>query len=392
MTSIAATNAVLARHGALLDAIWQGEITRIGDDNARAIGELKVIQAVLTDEEGNVRLARNYREYIERVLGQRGRYGASRSIADDVQRLLAATTDANEAHARQDQATCDRAIAEGSDIIWELADTIETTTLSFERILHEGLGETGTRAARARRLEFYRQRIEALREGLNMLVSGPAREELSNAACRDLRLKYSRMIGDRLGGIVQRVTRASTEISRLLILDRDILAQTRRTRAMLRALKDVSTSERADVLALDGDFVLPEFSFAPLVDPRDPELDSLRETIASKMQPVTRRRPVKVEEAGILLDLPPDVTLGEPVVSVDERLAVGFAEAIVPQAPLSLRQWLAEHAAPEDRDMAFEVILSGILARDRAYAIEFVPPLDPLTSSRIHDILVSRAA
>lgn len=395
MTSIVAINKILDRHGALLEQIWTGEVTRIDEEiSGRAITELKAVHAIMTDGEGNIRLSRHYREFLERVLGARGHYSASRSVADDLNRLKAAADDASDAAARQDDVSHERAISEGSDIIWELTDTIESSTLAFERILHDGLGESGSRAARIRRLEYYKERIRGLRESLNLVVSGPAREAISLQACRDLRREHTRMIGSRLAGFVQRVNRASDEINRLLILDQNIQAETRRTRAILRALKDMTLRERVEALMLDADTaILPGIVWNPLVDPRDPDLEDMRERVAMSMKPAPRRVRQPVEGAG----QPASVTIGEamaapPVGEADDALVLKFHDAVDSGQRLSLREWIGRNAGEgDDPALLFEEIMSDVLVRAHEYAIDFAPPLSRNSSNRIHDIIVGLA-
>lgn len=391
MSSVFHINKVLEKNSGILEKLWLGEITRIDESGKdKAVADLLSIHAIMVDGEGNIRLARGYREFLARVLGARGRYGASRSIADDLNRLKAAADDAAEATTRGEDEACYQALAEGIDIIWELADTIEASTVSFERILHEGIGEGGSRAARLRRMEFYRERISGLREGLQML-SGPARDAISHPSCRDLLREWTRMIGKNLAATVQRLQRASDEINRLIILDQNVMAETRRTRAILRALKTMDEDERVEVLSLDRDFpILAGVTWNILVDPRDPDLEDMRERVAQTLGPVERKpRRKVVEEADT--PLPDDEYLEEEPI-VDDTLVGKFYAALKDGERLSVRDWVTLNATPDDNQMLIsEEIMTGIITDSGRYDIEFIPPLSAYTSSRIRDMNVQVA-
>lgn len=391
--NIRTINAVLARHGNFLEGVWNGEITRVSEETAKAVSDLRAVHAVMTDDEGNVRLTRSYREFLERILGSRGHFGSSRSVADDLNRLKAAAEDAADADTRQDETGATRALAEGSDIIWELADTIESSILAFERILHDGLGESGSRTARIRRMEFYRERISGLRESFDFLVRDPARNAISHPSCRDLRREFSRMIGNNLAAMAQRVNRAADEINRLLILDQNILAETRRTRAILRALKDMGMRERIETAVLADELpVLPADGWGPLVDPRDPELEDLRERIAQTLKPAKRRERVQVADAGVVLDFSDDPAPSEEE-SADDLLSLRFEADLKVGSLVSLREWIAKNKTSSDEaDIVFETIMTGIITMSGVFEFDFVPPLSQNTSNQIHDLLVGIAA
>lgn len=392
MKDIKQINAVLQRHSEVLDAIWQGKITFISDEIAKAVGDLKTIQAVMTDGEGNVRLAREYREYLERVLGQRGNYRSSMSIASDLVLLQASAEDAIDAYNRRDEEEYYRALSEASDIVWGLAGAIESEVLSFEEILHRGLGETGSTAARIRRLELYISQLKDMEESVDLLVSGKAREVLSDPCLRDLAREYGRMIGNKVGIISERVIRTSKRISDLLIADRDILMRTKRSRTMLRAMKNVGLVERAELLSLDAEpAVLPLFRFAPQVDPSDPDLEGLRETLGAKERPHQPRqaRP-QVQEAGEYSDEPAPTTESDRLNVEVAILSSGFEAALRCDVALSLRDWLEGSSYKEDITVPFRAILSSLLWDSSRFDVCFVPELSDHTTSVIHDVRVTR--
>ncbi|MFG6080504.1 hypothetical protein ACEUZ9_001108 [Paracoccus litorisediminis] len=391
MHDVIRINRLLARHGDFLSRIWEGEVSRVDEFNARAVAELKTAQIVIGDDEGNIRLARSYRELLERSIGRRGHYGASRSIGADLRRLAAVAGDAHDAYRSGDDTAHHQAVIEGCDIIWELSDTLDTTIRDYERILHEGPGKTGDIKARARRTQFHIDRLEELRQGMVFLTDDPVHEQMLHASCRDLRREFSRMIEARMGQAVTRITRVSNELTRLLLQDRDILAETRRSRAALELLRKVSDEAAAELMFNSGAFAcLPAIAFAPLVDPRDEDLDGVREELALKAEPRQRRTARKVETVDGLIDA--DGVALQDAEDIAAELGVAFEISLLTDRGTSLREWLDVHGDEIDQIHAFEAIMTGILAEEGKFETEFVPPLDDFMSSRISDVMVRLAA
>lgn len=387
MTTVTQFNAVLNKHGALLEAIWDGSVSVISEENARRISELKAAQVVITDDEGHVRLTRPYRDLLERCVGRRGNYASTRSINDDISRLRAVAIEANDAWIEKDEVTHNEAMREGSDIIWELADTLQSTITGYEQLLHNGLGGTGSREARIKRTDYAISRLKEVSHSVTYLIDGPAREVLDQQSCRDLRREYGRLIIDKIDDIVKRVTRTANELYRLVAMDREIMAETRRARAMFRLLRDVSITDRTEVLLANNPIApkLPAI-LALRIDPLDDETGELRNKLARQIKPAERRAPRKVEEAGTLV-IPP-ASEAQEIIEPDVLIAEAFEAEVYSGKSVSLRKFLSDSEFAGDANFAFEAIMTGVLAEPAIYKVCFDPPLDAIRSSRIHDIIV----
>lgn len=388
MHDVIRINRLMARHGDLLSRIWEGEVTSVDESNARAVNDLKAVHVLIGDDDGNIRLSRTYRELLERSIGRRGHYGASRSIGMDLRRLSAVAVDAQHSCQIDEGAVLhQKAIEEGCDIIWELSDTLETTIRDYERILHDGMGGNGDIKARARRTQFHIDRLDELRQAVVFLTDDPVHEALLHFSCRDLRREYSRLVESKMNQAVNRIVRVSKEMTRLLLHDRDILAETRRARMALELFKKMPDETATELMTISKAFpTMPQFTFAPLVDPCDTELGAVREELARKAEPRPRRPVQKVETVEGLIEV--DLEAIEETHDPAAELSLAFEMSLTEENATSLRSWLEAHGGDVEADHAFETIMTSILSEQKRFSVEFIPPLHEVMSSRISDIMV----
>ncbi|MEP3666054.1 MAG: hypothetical protein ABJN42_04880 [Roseibium sp.] len=368
--------------------IYDRKVTSITGDNEAAIDKMKGLRLLVPGPDNGVRVSRHTRVFIEgSVGGQNGKYVEANIIEDGINRLQQTCLDAEDEHRACNPHALEDAIEEGINIAWELSDSMEKTISSYEAFLQNGIGETGSRAARIRRHQRYEDEIKKLNNAIGPLTGSRIQQFLSPEICEEIKKNYAEAVEARIDDAFTRIGRVSKEITRLIIKDKDVMIRARRRKLISDLLKRVEKRDMVDVLSAAPPRIFrADISFSPRPDPADPDMFTVREEIASEIKPKTQVVRKKPLTAGSVESDP--VVQDWEKADFDVFISEDFENDVRQGRSLSLTSWLEEKGEIDDDGTVFDSVMMALLGNQEEFKIAFIPPLSPTMSSRITDIVV----
>lgn len=388
MTALKTHASLLARNADLLDDIYRARSVVASAETEKALAKLESARVLLCDEEGNYRLHPRERRYFDGIYDRNRILETSGAIAEEIRRLGELAGLIKTCGQAGDDAGLAEHLEESIDTIMTLRVQIDDKIRIFELEVRNGYHDARTMEERIKRNEVYQDRVKELIDVVVQLNAPSIQEFFDNRHARPVRVRYARDIMTRIEPWSVRLSGLAREMLDFMYRTKRIEARTKRFRALLHALENVSIAEQVEALqASEEAFSGIDFGAKIGVDCLSEANETALVEVAVKLDPEGSRSARRVKHvAGKVTEAtapPPEES--DPVEAMIDTLLV-----IARSGAVSVRDWATAHH-PEIAGQLVVDLFDHMSEGEQGIAMQTVPEGAHYVTSGVHDVILMQA-